>query len=429
MEVKIEKLIYGGEGLGHAEGSTVFVPFVLPDEVVFIEPVERKRKFLRGRVHKLLTVSPVRTEPPCPYFLTCGGCHYQHIPYEIQLRYKTEILRETLRRIGRIEWDGPITSHASPPWGYRNRAQWKIRPAGRAAGNRPEEKSEIGYLRAGSTALCSVEECQILSPLLEKTLKRLAEAFAAGALPRAVREIEAFANAKDHKLLLTVSVSSLPHPAEPLVDQFRAFVPGLESILLHDPGRDRMELAGPGFLDYEAAGRNYRVGHLSFFQVNRFLIEEMIRAATDAGDSGGLALDLFAGVGLFTLPLAARFQRVVAVEVNPASLRDLEANSAASTPTIDRRCATVEDFLQKFHETPQFVVIDPPRAGLTPKALARLVQLAPDRFTYVSCEPSTLARDLAALVAGGYTLEEVHLFDLFPQTFHIESLIRLARRR
>ena len=115
MEVRIEKLIYGGEGLGHAEGSTVFVPFVLPDEVVSIEPVERKKKFLRGRVHKLLTVSPVRTEPPCPYFLTCGGCHYQHIPYEIQLRYKTVILRETLRRIGRIEWDGPITSHASPP--------------------------------------------------------------------------------------------------------------------------------------------------------------------------------------------------------------------------------------------------------------------------------------------------------------------------
>ncbi len=127
MDITIEKLIYGGEGLGHHNGSTVFVPFVLPAERVSAEPVEQKKKFVRARVERVLDPSPERVVPRCPHFGVCGGCDYQHTPYESQLRYKTEILRETLGRIGRIEWPGEIVEHASPPWGYRNRAQWKVR--------------------------------------------------------------------------------------------------------------------------------------------------------------------------------------------------------------------------------------------------------------------------------------------------------------
>src|ERR1700691_4246196 len=128
MDITIEKLIYGGEGLAHHEGETVFVPFVLPAERVAVAPVEQKKKFVRARVEKLLDPSPSRTAPRCPHFGTCGGCNYQHIPYEEQLKYKVEILRETLRRIGKIEWAGEIGSHGSTPWEYRNRAQWKVRP-------------------------------------------------------------------------------------------------------------------------------------------------------------------------------------------------------------------------------------------------------------------------------------------------------------
>src|ERR1700723_1936846 len=133
MEIKIEKLIYGGDGLAHHDGSTIFVPFVLPEERVAVSPVEQKKKFVRARVDKILAPSPDRAVPRCPHFGVCGGCNYQHIPYEAQLKYKTEILRETLRRIGRIEWPQEITVHPSPPWGYRNRAQWKVRPVKGAA--------------------------------------------------------------------------------------------------------------------------------------------------------------------------------------------------------------------------------------------------------------------------------------------------------
>src|SRR5271154_6267157 len=128
MEITIEKLIYGGEGLAHHDGSTIFVPFVLPAERIAAAAVEQKKKFIRARVERMLEPSPDRASAPCPHFGICGGCDYQHIPYESQLKYKTEILRETLRRIGRIEWPGEITAHASPPWSYRNRAQWKVRP-------------------------------------------------------------------------------------------------------------------------------------------------------------------------------------------------------------------------------------------------------------------------------------------------------------
>src|SRR5208282_2194713 len=148
MDITIEKLIYGGEGLAHHNGSTVFVPFVIPAERVSASPVEQKKKFIRAQVERVLEPSPERAIPPCPHFGVCGGCDYQHIPYEAQLKYKTEILRETLRRIGRIEWLGEIAAHASPPWGYRNRAQWKIRPLGDANGS----ALGIGYFRANSTA-------------------------------------------------------------------------------------------------------------------------------------------------------------------------------------------------------------------------------------------------------------------------------------
>ena len=289
IEVKIEKLIYGGDGLAHHEGATVFVPFVLPAERVAALPIEQKRKFIRAQPETILEASPERIAARCPHFGVCGGCNYQHIPYSQQLSYKTEILRETLRRIGRIEWTGAIATHASPEWGYRNRAQWKVRPApGNAsdsgtdgatlAENRAKKEDArlaIGYFRANSTALCAVEDCAILSPSLLSALLALRQALGQGKLPLALREIEVFAAeaiaANPAKLLMTATFAGFPSRAAEVTAQFRAIVPQIESLLFHDPGRDRMELFGPGFLEYEAAGEIYRVGHFSFFQVNRFL--------------------------------------------------------------------------------------------------------------------------------------------------------------
>ncbi len=426
MEITIEKLIYGGEGLAHHDGSTVFVPFVLPAERVAAAAVEQKKKFIRARVERVLEPSPDRTVAPCPHFGVCGGCDYQHMPYESQLKYKTEILRETLRRIGRIDWSGEIGAHASPPWGYRNRAQWKVRPLGE------DGAGGIGYFRAGSTALCAVQDCAILSPLLLKSLLALRDAAANGLLPRELREIEAFAGANDTQLLLTATFAGFPKQAQVLADNLKKILPEIVSLLFHDPTRERMELDGPGFVQYEAAGSSYRVGHFSFFQVNRFIVDDLVREVAGSETDGRMALDLFAGVGLFSAALAKRFARVVAVESNPAAARDLEANASGRTSTggrgIEVRAADVEQFIAKFKDRPELVVLDPPRAGLEPAIVKNVARLASPRITYVSCDPPTLARDLAVFTAAGYEISRVQMFDLFPQTFHMEAVVGLRRR-
>ncbi len=423
MNVKIEKLVYGGEGLGHSEGQTVFVPYVLPGEVVAVRPTERKKKFVRGQLQHVLTAAPERTVAACPHFAACGGCHYQHIPYEEQLRYKSEILRETLWRIGRVQWEGEIRAHPSPPFGYRNRAQWKVRPLG--------ERPAIGYFRGGSTALLPVEQCPILSPRLEHALGALRGLAANQRLPETLREIEVFVDERDEKFLVNASCTEFAGAPEELAEALRG-LPGAESVLLHESSRDRFELFGPGYIPYRVGDAALRVGHLSFFQVNRHLVEEMARVATEDA-SGGLALDLYSGVGLFTLPLASRCERVIAVESNEAAARDLQENLSAYSWHAQAVWADVEQFLAGHAERPETALLDPPRAGVPTAALDRLAEIGPPRMTYVSCDPATLARDLHRLAGtseapGPYAIAEVHLFDVFPQTYHIETIVRLTRR-
>ncbi|HTV59328.1 MAG TPA: 23S rRNA (uracil(1939)-C(5))-methyltransferase RlmD [Verrucomicrobiae bacterium] len=436
MEVTIEKLIYGGDGLARQEGATVFVPYVLPRERVEADPVERKKNFVHARLGQILDSSPERIAPRCAYFGQCGGCHYQHIPCDRQLAYKVEILRETLRRIGKIDWTRDIPAHASPEWGYRNRAQWKIRPLGPNAAPRPRANFQdanlgIGYFRPNSASLCAVDDCAVLAPPLLAALQGLRAAILAGSLPASLREIETFAHTAESggesRLLLTANFAGFPPRLEECAAEFHRAVPGLASLVLYDVRGDDMKLDGPGFIDYEAGGTRFRVGHFSFFQVNRFLAAELARAAVQAGASGGkLALDLFAGVGLFSLPLARQFDRVIAVESNPAAARDLEAN-ARGVGAIEVRSSEAHQFLARLKETPDLVVVDPPRSGLEPEWIARLAKIAPRKITYVSCEPPTLARDLAALIRSGYAVKSFELFDLFPQTFHMETVTQLEK--
>ena len=427
IDLRIEKLVYGGDGLGHSDGHTVFVPFVLPEETVSIEPLERRKKFIRGRVTRVIEPSPLRAAAPCPVFGVCGGCNYQHIPYEAQLQYKADILRETLSRLGRIAWEGPIVTHASPPFEYRNRVQWKV------AQPSPAEKAAIGYFESGSQKLCPVRECPILSPRLASTLAVFSEMLEAGELPAGLNEVEALADHDDAKLLLNLSFERLLGKSQEIADKIRKALPALETLLLHDRRADTFQLDGPGYLLYRVGEFTYRVGHLSFFQVNRFLLADLVNLVV--GDAKGrLALDLFAGVGLFSIPLTPRFQRVIAVESSPASARDLEANlqqSGGTSPAA--RPSRVEGFLDRWRQRPDLVILDPPRAGVSPQALAKLIRLGPRAIAYLSCDPATLARDLAAMAGtaakpGLYQISEVHLVDIFPQTYHMEVFVRLLRR-
>jgi len=234
-------------------------------------------------------------------------------------------------------------------------------------------------------------------------------------------------------ILLNASLTQLDGPARKIAETLRGALPEASTILLHESSRDRFELDGPGFIEYRVEEFPYRVGHLSFFQINRFLVEEMVREVV-ADVAGGLAIDLYAGVGLFSVQLGKRFERVIAVESNEAAGRDLKANLDAMGVAAQVANTEVEKFLANCEETPNLVVLDPPRAGVAAEAIERLAALGAQRIFYMSCDPSTLARDLGVLTGAaaglrlGYDIEEVHLFDVFPQTYHIESLVRLRRR-
>lgn len=424
MNVKIEKLVYGGEGLAHSEGQTVFVPFVLPGEVVAVRPTERKKKFVRGQLQHIITPAAERMVAECPHFAACGGCHYQHIPYGQQLEVKQQILRETLSRLGRVKWESEIHAHASPEFGYRNRAQWKLRQLG--------DRSAMGYFRSSSTALLPVERCPIVSPRLEAALAVLRQLLAGGRLPGTLREVEAFVDERDEKLLLNASCTEFEGSPAALAETLRETLGDVESILLHESSRDRFELFGPGHITYRAAGAEFRVGHLSFFQVNRHLVDEMTLTVTEQA-TGASVLDLFAGVGLFSAPLARGCEKLAAVESNEAAVRDLQTNLAPAGAKAQAVCADAERYLAGVTEPPDVVVLDPPRAGVAPAALQQLLRLGPARIVYLSCDPATLARDLGGLTGaatgspGEYQIREMHLFDVFPQTYHIETLVTLQR--
>ena len=421
VSLEIEKLVYGGAGLARSGGITYFVPFVLPGEAVRARIVDKKKNFVRAEIAELERPAPGRTAAPCPHFTVCGGCQYQHIRYEDQLEAKREILRENLARLGGIQWDGPIALHASPPFGYRNRAQWKLRSLENAPNGRGQA---IGYFRAGSNDLCAVEECALLAPPLASALDGLRKELALGTLPTTIRQIEAFAD-PEGSLLLNVSFPTLPSSAGRVCQQFRKLLPTVSSVLLLETAGEQMELDGQGYLDYPVGAARYRVGHMSFFQVNRFLVEEMAQTVTN-GATGRLALDLFAGVGLFSVALGGGFERVVAVEADPAASRDLEENMRAAHVAGQAINSDAGEFLANWKEQPDLVILDPPRAGVEAEILRSIARLNPRQIIYMSCDPATLARDLKVLNEAGYRIDTLDLFDVFPQTFHIETMVRLT---
>src|SRR4029077_16808871 len=279
--------------------------------------------------------------------------------------------------------------------------------------------------------------CPVLSPLLAKTFGQLQELARSNRLPEKALEIEAFTDSADAKIALNVAFERFPKPPSELAAAFREALPQLESLLLADESKNRFELTGPGYLFHEAGGFHYRVSHLSFFQVNRFLIDDLLQTVV-AGAKGEAALDLYAGVGFFTLPLTRAFKRVVSVDANLAATRDLHVNAESAGVQVISHHEHAEEFLRKTQEKPAFVSLDPPRSGLGAEAAAKLAGLGAAEIAYLSCDPSTLARDLAVLTGSKksgaavsasplYEITDMHLFDLFPQTYHIETLVRLRR--
>ena len=417
--LRVEKLVYGGDGLGYHQGRPVFVPFVLPGELVEVFPTQESRKLIRGLPGDLKEPAADRIEPACPYFARCGGCHHQNLEYDKQIALKSEILRETLRRLGKIEWRDEITVHSADPWHYRNRVQLKLAPHPAIP-----DSLQLGYHRAGSNALLAVEECPISSPKLNQLIAALNRLSRERALPRSLRGVEAYVDDRDHTFWLTLRAPQMDFDHAALLEALRTALDGLLSVVFHETSTDRRATDGLGWIYTNVGPHRLRVSHGSFFQSNRFLLPRLLERVTD-GLSGAVALDLYAGVGTFTRALTEKFARVVAVESNSAAAADLAAN-VADLEGVESRNVAVEFFLRHSPERCDAVVVDPPRGGLERGAAEALAELAPPRIIYLSCDPATLARDLARL-APRYRLASLELIDLFPQTFHIEALARLER--
>lgn len=377
VAITIERIVPGGYGIGFAEGLTVFVPLSAPGDQLRVRIVQIRKRTAFAEIIEILRSGPKRALPPCPYFGACGGCDFQQLSYEAQLEVKVGIIRDCLRRIAKIDHSGDITMIASPEaLGYRSRARWQV----------DRSNNSLAYFARDSHALVPVRTC----PKLVPELRAIVENFDISEHPSIGGEM--LAAADDGGM---VSISSRLREAETLT--------------------------------VTAAGESYACSAEAFFQANRFLVEALIDTAVGEA-TGGTALDLYCGVGLFTLPLARRFERVIGVESHPTAAqfasRNVDSAKVTNTEVVH---ASVAAFLRGFAEPDiDLVLLDPPRSGDDQGVIAAIAGLRPSRISYVSCEPSILARDLRLLTDAGYRLDKVTSLDMFPQTHHVETVAQLS---
>ena len=381
LEVEVERILPGGMGLAHTQGRTVFVSLAAPGDRVRVRIDREQGNLLFASIVEIVTPAPVRIEPPCPYFGRCGGCDFQQLTYEAQLAAKAGIIRDCLHRLARLENVPDFVVTPSPNnWRYRMRATWQI----------DRELRTIGYYERGSRRVCDVVDCAVLQPELQETLER-------------VRGTEWHRFPPDLKHLDAVA------------------------------GENGVSLS-PRFAEFETneltltvRGEVYRYNAEAFFQINPSLLGSLVEYAI-GGATGESVLDLYCGVGLFTLPLARQFQKAVGVEANATATRFARRNlQLAGLTNAQVITATVTDWFRSGSFDPvDFILLDPPRAGAESVVIKGMLDLHPAQISYVSCDPATLARDLKKLIAGGYVIESIAGFDLFPQTHHVETVVRLV---
>ncbi|HKR27079.1 MAG TPA: 23S rRNA (uracil(1939)-C(5))-methyltransferase RlmD [Acidobacteriaceae bacterium] len=425
MKLHIEKPIYGGAGLARHEGKAVFVPFTLPGEEIDARIVADKGSYVAAELRQVIEPSSARVEAPCPYFGACGGCHYQHAAHAVQVEMKVAILCETLER-ARLRDLPDITTLTGEPFGYRNRIRLHVQP----------EPFALCYKHRKSHVNLAVATCPISAPALQDAVGVLTREGPEIGIAEWASEVELFTNHDDSAMLAAfwterpqreaqrLLMESWPRLQQRLPEVIGAGVLSVEQ--RRQPSRQLAQV-GESALQYQVGGRRYRVSLGSFFQVNRFFLDRLVELVTKEA-SGSAAWDLYAGVGLFSLALAERFAAVTAVESAGSSARDLRENLRGTHHRVV--ASETAGFLRRTIEqrtpAPDRIVVDPPRAGLGQEVTTLLGKLRAPRITYVSCDPPTLGRDLGALVEVGYSLESIVLVDLFPQTFHLETVSELS---
>lgn len=385
LDVKIEKIVPNGYGLAFAENLTVFVPLAVAGDRLRVRIYQTKNKTAFAEIVEILEPSDLRIEPPCEYFGLCGGCDFQQMNYENQLAAKVAIIKDCLTRIGKINYEKEIEIVGSPkPFNYRARAQWHA----------DTRRKKFGYFQRNSHKVIDVAHCPILTEDLQKAMNDLRENFQWENFWSEKIEIEAAgANGK-----ISVYSDEMIEPTEEIF--------------------------------FEAQGEKYFYSAKSFFQGNPLLIEKLIELVLQDA-SGKNALDLYCGVGLFTLPLARKFEKVTGVEANREAIDFAEKSAEhARLENIRFYAESVDDFLNenKLNDI-DFILLDPPRSGAEKPTIENIIKINPRKISYVSCEPSVLARDLRLLIDAGYQIESITAIDLFAQTHHIETIVKLNIKR
>ena len=402
--ITLNKFTYGGECLGRLRDQrAVFVPFALPGERVRIKLVEEKKRYARAEILDVIEASPDRITPRCQHFTSCGGCQYQHIPYPIQLQAKFEILKDQLQRIGKIQ-SPPLQPFiaSKDPWYYRNFVQFHLVHGGK-----------LGYQAQRSHEVIPIKECHLPEAPIGELWPRL-ELDEVPGLDRVGIRV-----GSGEDILLNLE-SSEPQPLSLELE--------LPISVVHSGPIGSIILAGDDHIRYQIKDHRFNVSAGSFFQVNTPMAEVMVDHVLSllSLSLNTKIIEAYCGVGLFSAFLAPLVQEFIGIESSPRACDDFGINLDAFDNVVLYE-AGVEDVLPNLHQTPDIILIDPPRSGLDLKVIDEILSLQPDQLVYVSCDPATLARDLKRLIKGGYTLAQITPFDLFPQTYHIESISLLHR--
>jgi 23S rRNA (uracil1939-C5)-methyltransferase len=424
IEVTVEKGVYRGLGLARHEGQVVFVPRGRPGDRLRVRVDDVTRGYVRAAVEEVLGPGPGVREPPCPFFAAgCGGCAYQHVDYAAQLRLKEDVLREALRRAG-VPWDEPIPVRPSPEEGWRTRATLHFRDT--------PDALLLGFHQEGTHRLVPVGRCPQLSARMNGAAEALRAALAERPeWRRRARHLE-LAESLDGGELVASVATDLDPPAAAAMAPLADAVPGLRGFgAATGFGRRRrfLSLRGDPHVTSAVHGLHLRAHVESFFQANRFLVGDLVQAVLDAVPEGRPVLDLYAGVGLFALPLGLRSPEVRGLELHPVAVEDARANvEAAGLGHVRIQQGDVQQELDALRtREDEAIVLDPPRAGAGPDVVERIAQRRPPVVVYVSCDPPTLGRDLHAFAAAGYRVRSMEAFDLFPDTFHVETVVRLTQ--
>lgn len=426
-EITLEKLTYGSDAMGRlSDGRAVFVPFGLPGETVRIQLTQEKQNFARGEILEILKPSPDRIEPKCKHAFSprllgrvpdrveglgvrsvCGGCHYQHLPYEKQLTAKADILRDQLQRIGKIE-NPPVqpTVASSEQWNYRNHVQFHLTNDGK-----------IGFINAKGNATLPIEECHLPEAAINAIRENLQFESRIN-----LERISLRSGADDDLMLILESETEETPEIEIEAD----------ISIVHIYEEHPVVIAGSDSLTIQILGKDFHVSAPSFFQVNTKMAEKMVQhlqTQLPIPDSQFTLIDLYCGVGLFSKFLANKYAKVIGIESSPSACEDFAINldEFDNVELYEGAAEKILPALAPQMNQPIHMIVDPPRAGIDKFALDAILQINPQIIAYVSCDPSTLARDAARLLKGGYTLQHVTPFDLFPQTYHIESISIFTR--